>query len=110
MMRCPANPFCLCHVRDCVANGCAAQRNCGPNYRSDAVAAPEPARISRDMPGPAECRTCRHYQAGSPTAAAGTCRIKAPVVLATDGSAYWPRVTQYEWCGDHARRSVPVEA
>lgn len=65
----------------------------------------------KNMPGPAECRTCRHFEAASPTAAAGTCRIKAPIVLPeSGGSAVWPRVAQYERCGEHARRLVPVEA
>lgn len=69
------------------------------------------AAVFVSMPGPAECRTCRHYEAASPAAAAGTCRIKAPIVRDDDaGTAVWPRVMMNDRCGEHAHRLVPAEA
>ncbi len=110
MMRCPANPFCLCHVKGCAENGCAAQRNYDPTYRADAVVAPKPVQITRDMPGLAECRTCRHFEPNSATSVNGECRIARPVAREDlNGSALWPSVLGTDRCGEHARRLVPVE-
>lgn len=69
------------------------------------------ATVLQPMPGPAECRTCRHFEPNSATAINGECRIARPVVReGLDGTALWPLVLGSDRCGEHARRLVPVEA
>lgn len=64
-------------------------------------------QILHPVPGPAECRTCRHFEPSKPTGRCGECRIGRPQMVGHTRIATWPLVLPIHRCGEHDRRLEP---